>query len=78
MHEQLYIGGRMLEPVNRLVWLEQNIWNTWGFLEYQAEEFRPYPKSTGELQMVLKQTNLMNIVIYKDKSSLSHVEIIFS
>lgn len=78
MREQLLRGGRMLEPVNRLVWLKRSIWNTWGFLDCQAEEFRLYPKSTGELQMVLEQTNLMNIVMYKDKSSLSHVEIVFS
>lgn len=49
-----------------------------GFLEYQAKEFEPYPEGTGESQMALEQErNLINIEIYKDKSSPPHAGIIW-
>ena len=49
-----------------------------GFLEYQTMEFELYPEDTGESLMVLDQeSNLMNIMIYKDKSSPPQAEIIW-
>ena len=56
------------------MWKEQML----GFLEYQAKEFEPYPEGTGESEMILEQErNLINTVIYKDKSSPPHAEIIW-